>query len=62
MFHRGFASFTDLSLQGSSDMFDEKNRAFRVRACARAKATDLNSITIDGGTFNASTLQRFNAA
>jgi len=37
-------------------VFDGRNRPFTIRDCVRADATDLNSITIDGGT-----LLRFNA-
>jgi hypothetical protein len=37
--------------------FDGRNRAFRVRACARAEAADFNTTMIDSGTFL--TLQRF---
>ena len=38
--------------------FDGRTHVFRVRACARAEATDLNTTMIDGVTFL--TVQRFN--
>ncbi len=38
--------------------FDARNRAFRVRACARAEAADLDTAMSDSGIFL--TLQRFN--